>query len=363
MRRIHVFALPYANTDGTAPWCAFTNKVMGFAAMMRSLGHDVILYAGESNTAPCTEHVACFSREDRLALCDTYGPKAWSVTDPAFALFNERASEALRARIRERDLCCYIGGSTAAPISMASDVAAVHMEFGIGYAGTFAPYRVFESYAWMHTVYGAQQGAASANGHAFDAVIPASYDLADFPEGDGDGGYLLFVARIIERKGIRTAVETAKRVGLPLLVAGAGDTSLLAGYDRVEYVGVVDSKRRAELMGGATALLMPTQYVGPFESVAVEAMLCGTPAITTDWGAFAETVTQGVNGWRCRSLGEFAWAAGKAGELDRRAIRDAARRHYDRNRIRHVYEGYFERLDTLWGAGWYDTTEREPVGA
>jgi hypothetical protein len=45
------------------------------------------------------------------------------------------------------------------------------VEFGIGYPGSFAKYRVFESYAWMHTTYGAQRGA-DIDGVWYDAVIP-----------------------------------------------------------------------------------------------------------------------------------------------------------------------------------------------
>jgi glycosyltransferase involved in cell wall biosynthesis len=89
-------------------------------------------------------------------------------------------------------------------------------------------------------------------------------------------------------------------------------------------------------------------------------MMTGTPVITTDWGAFTETVEQGVTGWRCRTLGEFAWAVRYAGTLDRNEIRSNAYNLYSTDEVRHDYDRYFTRLATLSGAGWYDEKEMQP---
>jgi glycosyltransferase involved in cell wall biosynthesis len=253
----------------------------------------------------------------------------------------------MKKRIEPHDFICLIGGHCQKPIA---DAFPEHqaVEFGIGYEGTFAKYRVFESYAWMHAVYGSQQGAMGANGRFYDTVIPNYFEVDQFPAGKGDGGYLLYMGRMEERKGLQVVADIASRTELPLKLAGQG-TPPPCG----EYVGVVGPAERALLMGEATALLCPTLYIEPFGGVAVEAQLCGTPVLTTDWGAFTETVQQGVSGFRCHTLADFAWAARQASKLDRKRIRERAIALYSTETVSKEYELYFERLLGLWGDGWY----------
>jgi glycosyltransferase involved in cell wall biosynthesis len=119
-------------------------------------------------------------------------------------------------------------------------------------------------------------------------------------------------------------------------------------------VGVVGTEERAKLMGGAIATFTPTIYVEPFGTVAVEAMACGSPVISTDWGAFTETVIDGVTGFRCHTMQEFINAAEDVKNLDRGFISKYAKDRYGLATVAKMYEKYFERLETLWGRGWYE---------
>jgi glycosyltransferase involved in cell wall biosynthesis len=107
-------------------------------------------------------------------------------------------------------------------------------------------------------------------------------------------------------------------------------------------------------MGGAIATFAPTLYIEPFGNVVIESQACGTPTITTDWGAFTENNPDGVTGFRCRTLQEFMDAAEKVKTLDRALIRERAVSLYNLDTIGHQYNAYFERLLTLWGKGWYE---------
>lgn len=347
--RFHVISLPHTNSTADYPSCAFTQKVRRFCQMMTNLGHEVFLYSGEENDAPCTEHISCISEKRRSEMVGSkhYTESDWS--HPHWSGFLANVIGHMHERVQPKDFICLIGGYAQKPVADAFP-AHLSVEFGIGYAGTFAKFRVFESYAWMHMIYGAQSNgnAASADGQWFDAVIPNQVEDGLYPLGDG-GDYALYMGRLIDRKGYRIAQEVCETKGVRLILAGPGHQD---GYG--EFVGEVDAQERARLMAGARCLMVPTQYVEPFGTVHIEAMACGTPIISTDWGVFTETVENGVHGYRCRTFSEFCDALDDVKKLDRKRIREDALRRYSMATVGKQYEDYFKRLGKLWGKGWYD---------
>ena len=350
--RFHIVALPHTRVSGEFSSCAFTQKVLRFCKMMRRLGHETFLYSSAGSEVETTETIVCGSEEERLALVagDHYTAADWD--DPRWQVFNTRVVGEMKQRIEPRDFICLIGGTSQRAIAEAFP-AHLAVEFGIGYSGTFAKWRVFESYAWMHTVYGAEAGKSDRDGRWFDAVVPNQVEPQLFPEGRGQGDefgqYALFVGRLTERKGWRVAQEVCQMAGVRLLLAGPGEADGVWG----EFVGEVGTADRASLMGAACCLFAPTQYIEPFGTVAIEAMACGTPVISSDWGAFTETVEQGRDGWRCRSFGEFTKALEGVGRLDRRGIRERALARFSVDVVGAKYQEYFERLAKLWDKGWY----------
>lgn len=345
----HVIGLPHTQTTKEYTSCAFTAKVIGFCKMMKSLGHTVYLYAGEENTAPCDELITCITEEQRQEAVGEkhYTSASFDTKLPHWKIFNSNAINEIKKRVGKKDFLCFIGGTSHKPIA---DEFPSHMsvEFGIGYGATFAKYRVWESYAWMHSQYSSYIDPTAANGIFFDEVIPGYIDEDDFDFQKEKSDYYLYLGRLIDRKGFSIAVDVCKKLNKRLIIAGPGTPP-----EYGEYVGVVGVEERSKLMSGAIALFAPTLYIEPFGNIVPEAHFCGTPTITTDWGAFTETNVDGITGYRCRTFQEFCDATEMVKSLDNSLIRNRAMDTYSLKATAPKYDKYFRKLMTLWEDGWY----------
>jgi glycosyltransferase involved in cell wall biosynthesis len=353
--RFHVVALPHTQVNGQFSACAFNEKVRKFCLMMRGLGHTVYLYAGDQSAHVATEEISCITEHERVACLKGrhYTQADFDQTLPHWVKFNNNVIGEINQRIQPRDFICIIGGWSHKPVA---DAFPNHMtvEFGIGYPASFSPYRVFESYAVMHVHYGQENRPGAADGQFFHDVIPSYFEPELFPFVEKKSNYYLYIGRLEDRKGYRIAQQVCEKIGKPLIVAGPGN---FTGYGH--YVGEVGPSERGQLMSHAQALFAPTLYIGPFESVHAEAQLCGTPVITTDWGVYVETVSNGFNGYRCRMFSEFVTAAQMVKTLDYKAIHEYAVELWSMDKVALRYDSYFRRLYTLWDEGGFNSTKWE----
>jgi SAM-dependent methyltransferase len=248
-------------------------------------------------------------------------------------------------------ICVTWGGAQQTAVQ---DLPQFVVESGIGYPHTWAKYRVFESQAWAHMLYGKE---GKFGGQCwYDAVIPNAVDPSMFEYRETSRDYFLYLGRLITEKGVGIACDVAKKVGMPIKIVGQGDpTPFLACGKHVEYIPPVGVEKRRELLSGAKALLCPTWYIEPFGGVNIEAQISGTPVIATDFGVFPETVIHGVTGYVCRTMEEFEWAGKNIDKISRKACRDWALSNFTLDRVALMYEEYFQRLLNLRQDGWYQT--------
>ncbi|HOJ76866.1 MAG TPA: glycosyltransferase [Bacillota bacterium] len=360
--RFHLLGLAHLATNRTNSACAYTQKVLKLAKIIKNYDHTLYFYGVEGSDVICDESITV-SSQDILVRCygDYDKSKEFFKHNPfdlAHRTFNQNAIKAINERKQTQDVLLCPMGNYQKPIADAVELLTV--ESGIGYTGVFSNYRIFESYAWMHYIYGLLN---QSDGSWYDAVIPNYFDINDFPFKAEKEDFLLYFGRIIHRKGVQVASDVAKATGNQLYIVGQGSLDdpaeglQLGSEKHIKYFPAVGPEERAWFLGNAKAVLMPTYYLEPFGGVNVEAQLCGTPVITSDWGAFPETVLHGVTGYRCRTFEEFCWAVKNIHRIKPEDCRKWAETNYSIERIGRMYEEYFQRINNLFQKGWYQPNE------
>jgi glycosyltransferase involved in cell wall biosynthesis len=169
----------------------------------------------------------------------------------------------------------------------------------------------------------------------YAATIHHGIAVDQFAVHPNPGEHLLFFGRIHPDKGTAHAIEVARRCGRRLDIAGIiqdesyfrAEVAPHVDGDRVRYLGAVDASMRAEVLGGAHALLHLIDFDEPFGYSVAEAMACGTPVIANARGSMAELIGDGADGYLVSDIETAVTAVDSVSGLDRRdiAARAAAR--------------------------------------
>lgn len=342
---------------------AFGTKVINMAKILKKLGHYVIFYGVEGSEVECDEFVQVSTKE---VLEKEYGK--WDKTkiykekfnDVPYNTFRDNCVTEINKRKRNGDFLLLCHGSFQKDIANAVKIPAT-IEIGIGHRSSFAKHRIFESEFQRAWTYGTE---GIGDGSFYDCVIPGFFDPKDFQYSEAKDDYFLYLGRVISKKGIFVAQQVCEKLNKKLIVAGFGynkeDNAVdakafedLLKLPNVEYVGFAGKEKRKELMSRAKALFLPTLYLEPFGYVVLEAGLSGTPVITTDFGAFPETVKQGYSGYRCRMFHEFVEAVQNIDKIKPANCRKWAM-NFTIDKAAEQYKRYFSSiLDFSTKKGWY----------
>lgn len=347
--KLHFVGLPHTETIHEYEWCAYTMKLLHMGQICQKIGYETVLYGSAKDEGGFGEVVEVVTPEDRETWfghidwnTSVFG--GWNPEDEWWVTMGSRAIEAMKSRVEPGDAICIIAGRCQQAIADAFPQNVI-LEWAVGYEGILSnTYHCFESEIWRHFIYGRND---INDGAFFDAVIPNSFDPLDFRFKETKDDYFLFLGRLTPRKGLAIVEEIAKHH--KVITAGQGDIRVPG----TEHVGVVRGKEKAELLAGAKALICPTVYIEPFGGVAAEAQLSGTPIITTDFGAFTETVKHGETGFRCRNLREFLEAAEQVETLNPRTILEWAESKFTLDAVAPQWERWYNQIETLYGEGWY----------
>lgn len=360
--RLHLLGLFHTIPSTQYSHCAFTGRVLRFGRMMRHFGYEVIEYSNGRSESAATEHVQILDEESFTSLKELYKKEqpheAASMNSTIYKVFCEKLLPKLKERVKDGDIICHPFGIAHAYLSQEFPNA-YHVEIGIGYVQAFADFRIYETYQWWSW----HQGKEQVAGNAFQWVCPMGYDTDEWNPCYTKGNYFLYMGRVIQEKGLVILREIAKHVPEErfVIIGEASEdvkqTFKDSSLTNLEYIGPVYGKDRSNWVREATAMLMPTLYCEPFGGAGVEGMLCGTPLIASDFGAFSETIDHGINGYRCKTLGDWCAAVRKVQYLNRTHIAKEARNKYCLRNVGAQMDKIFKQISTLKDKGWYDMSE------
>ena len=209
--------------------------------------------------------------------------------------------------------------------------------------------------------------ALTAISHDQAARTPAGIEIADvvhngislerYPYRTDKEDVLVFVGRAAADKGPEVAIEVAKRVGLPLIMAIKISEPLeieyyetmiapaMVGAD-VDIRTGVGHEEKVELMGRAKAVLVPIRWDEPFGLVMAEAMACGTAVVAYRRGAAPEIVVDGTTGFLVEpgDLGAFVRATEAVDAIDPAACRSRIETELSATTMAERYVALYERL-------------------
>lgn len=232
----------------------------------------------------------------------------------------------------------------------------IAIETGIGYNGSYKNFRIFESYAMKHLQSGIEKNQQPSN---YWFVIPNYYNVSEWTLNLKPKKRIGYFGRIGHIKGLNIFVEIAKRFpDIEFVMCGQGDPDLyLKESSNIVYQEPIHSEARSDFLGNLTALIAPSLYIEPFCGVNVEAQLCGTPVIASDFGAFVETIEPFKTGLLSHTLADYCYGVQMAlnGIFDRQYIRERAIKLYGMYNVAYQYEYVFFNILDLANEnnGWY----------
>jgi glycosyltransferase involved in cell wall biosynthesis len=190
-------------------------------------------------------------------------------------------------------------------------------------------------------------------GTVYNGIDLDTYQYRGASEKDDS---LVYIGRANHDKGPVEAIEIARRAGLPLtMIVKHNEPLEQAYYDLeiaprlgadIEMLENVSHEVKVERLGRARGMIFPIRWPEPFGLVMVEAMACGTPVVTTNWGAAPELVEDGVTGFRRDGTDELVAAVGRLGELDPLASRARVEERFS---AESMVKGYCALYDELVG--------------
>jgi glycosyltransferase involved in cell wall biosynthesis len=167
------------------------------------------------------------------------------------------------------------------------------------------------------------------------------------------GDYILFMGRLVPEKGIGAFLDAAALAPeVPCKVAGTGalEPAVRArvrdgNLSHVEVLGHRDGRQLLEIVRGARAVVVPSEWYEPFSLVILEAMAAARPVIASRIAGPAEIITHDADGLLVPpgNVEELAAAFRSLWRDPARAI-EMGRRGLEKTRALYAPDEHYQRM-------------------
>lgn len=179
--------------------------------------------------------------------------------------------------------------------------------------------------------------------------------MGHYPFGKQHEGYLLFVGRMHKEKGVHHAIEVARRLDLPLIIAARVadvDVEYFTAYikpkltDKIIWIGEVNEQERNELMSKAMCFLHPVTWPEPFGLTMIESMACGAPVVAFNKGSIPEVVNDGYSGYVVENIEQMVDGVKKVidNAISRKNCREYALNTFSVQQMTDGYEAIYRKV-------------------
>lgn len=178
-------------------------------------------------------------------------------------------------------------------------------------------------------------------------------EMQTYPFAKENEGYLLYVGRISEQKGVHSAIDVAEALNMRLIIAAKIDKPDMEYFKRriepklsnqIRWIGEVDQEERNTLMSRAYCFLHPVTWREPFGLALIEAMACGCPVIAFNRGSIPEIIKHGKTGYIVEDTVEMIDYVPQIKNISRTFTRKNALKYFSATRMAEEYEKIYERL-------------------
>lgn len=184
------------------------------------------------------------------------------------------------------------------------------------------------------------------------ATVYNGIDISQITFRKTPGSKLVFLGRIHPDKGTHLAIETARKAGLDLIIAGIiqdeeyfrRDVAPHINDTSVKYIGAVNPAQRDELFKQALALIHLNTIPERFGLVMAEAMAAGIPVIASALGSCREVIEHGKTGWLVENTDQAARAVKKIEDINRADCRKRVEQNFTLEKMVTDYEKVYQQI-------------------